>query len=552
MNMSVETEKARYQFLLKALGIQKKSVLSTSEEERKMLCRLLEKNETEVLFLLGVGALTCIDEILDWIDTKTSREVVLLEESLESLNAMLDEKGAERFLLHPRCSLRVKMPECTREEYLAEIAGEFASDAVECAAFGAMANNLAEYEFQLRKNASFQFFGLQEDMEYHRLVENVAKNIPAIKRASLFDKWPPIFKGRTAIVCGAGPSLGIYYSLLRNVQGEYPIIAGGSAISLLTHAGIVPDLGVAVDPNETELDRLRTLDRGMPLIFSGRLHPGVLANHPGPAIYYTSQTGGFFEKGIVEALQLNYHAEEYALFQSTTIASMCLEVGCKLGCDTLVLIGFDLAFSGGERYPKEVPESFGETEMPHIRSHLKRIKDINRHGREVETTVLWKMERDALGRLVQQRKKQKFLSLPHEGLVVPGVVMRESLPSPGRPFRALLAETIQHHLHSHASSIDAFLEQIKKSLKASGQIIEQILLEIERETPRYPRIDVLFMDLHEEQAYEVFLQSTLATIERLVSRKIYDFKSLKNKCLYIVSLINQYLDILNKAEPLVE
>jgi|GEM_PF-2596426 len=545
MSLQLHNERIRHQFLLQALGVTRKSKATVSNRERSALESLLLGTNAEVVFLLGVGAVQCIHELLRWVDEKEIRELVMLEESLEAVNGFLDVPFADMFIEHPRCSLKVKMPSSTRKEYLEEVAEEFASDAVECIAFGEMEAFREEYEYQLRKDASFEYFGLQEDVEYHRLVENIVGNIPAVSRATLFDNWGKVFDGATVIICGAGPSLAEHYDVLKKAKDDFPIIAGGSAIALLTNEGIIPDLGVAVDPNETELDRLSELDPKMPLIFSGRLHPGVLKQHSGPVVYYTARTGGPFENGIIDALGLSFDTNESALFQSTTIASMCIEVACRLGCNKAILVGFDLAFSGGERYPKKLPKKFGEVSLPKERSHQKVLFEPNRHNAPVETTVLWKMERDALARLVAARQEHSFASLPHDGLVLPGVPFVASLPEEGAPFREKLERAISTNTHAHSGKIEAYLSKVKKSLACAKGILERISAEIEKDKPKNPLIDVLLMDLHEEFAYEIFLKTTMATLERLIERKIYDFKSLKNKCLYLIKLINTYIDILN-------
>ncbi len=536
--------------LFQMLDVTPSTPSPTLREEKNDLEEALKKSHTELLVLLGCEVLSELPAVLKWLSKNPLREVLLLDESASKLYGFLSDVRAEPFLHHIRCNYKVKLPEAQREAYIEEVAQEYPSDRMDIVSFGEMKKCAPFYEYALRSSASYRFFGMQEEVGYTRLVSNVAKNLPFIVNASPIDTWNPIFSSQTVIVCGAGPSLETQYDLLRDVQGEYPIIAGGSAIALLAKEGICPDLNVAVDPNEVEVERLQVRNRESPFVFSGRLHPEVLATHTGPLVYYGSPSGGTFELDIIEALDIPLADEKLIFYQSTTVASMCLEIACMLGAAHVVLLGFDLAYSGGRRYPKNLPSSFGDISHEHGKSHLMPLQEVNRHGAQVETNVLWKMERDALQKFIAATPHVSFSSMNHDGLPLFGAPFTDTLPANNASYAKSLpklSSALQLRIPHASSRVEVLLQAFLESLQRVRDTLNVLRRELQSERPRKGLIDVYMHDVQSERAYKAFYQSMLGSIERLIERGVYKFNPLNDKWLYCIEVTDEYINILNNA-----
>jgi hypothetical protein len=179
-----------------------------------------------------------------------------------------------------------------------------------------------------------------------RYLANVIRNAPAIVAGSDVRALTNAFPGVPAVIAAAGPSLDNAIDDLRAVQGRAVFIAVDTALRPLLHAGLTPHLVVGADPGtanarhfqelpdcpDTWLLSESALDRAATSIFDGRTFWFRLAkHHPWPFLH---------ELGIETGLMEMWGSVLTAAFQ----------VACLAGCDPIVMVGADLAFTGGRPY----------------------------------------------------------------------------------------------------------------------------------------------------------------------------------------------------------
>jgi hypothetical protein len=153
------------------------------------------------------------------------------------------------------------------------------------------------------------------------------------------------FQGVPAIVAAAGPTLDQNIEHLQPLKNRALIIAVDTALRPLRAAGIHPHLVVAVDPSERNAQHLIGVDSaGSWLVCEGSVDPRVLAafgnrvfgfkvsdHHPWPWL----RTLGF-ERGTLRAWG--------------SVVTTAFDLACEMGCDPIVFIGTDLAYTDGLHY----------------------------------------------------------------------------------------------------------------------------------------------------------------------------------------------------------
>jgi len=187
-----------------------------------------------------------------------------------------------------------------------------------------------------------------------RYLTNVVRNIPAIAGGGDVRALTNAFQGIPAVIAAAGPSLDAAMPELQRMAGRGLLIAVDTALRPLLHAGIAPHLVVAVDPSilnarhfqalpdcsETWLIAESALDRSATMHFDERTFwLRVSKHHPWP---WLNQCG-------IDVGQIDVWG---------SVLTAALQVAILAGCDPIVLVGADLAFTGGRPYCRSTTYEF--------------------------------------------------------------------------------------------------------------------------------------------------------------------------------------------------
>lgn len=179
-----------------------------------------------------------------------------------------------------------------------------------------------------------------------RYLLNTLANMPAIAVegdvASLTDR----FTGVPAIVVAAGPSLDAALPYLQTLQERALIVAVDTTLRPLQVAGIRPHLVVAVDPSELNARHLLGIEdtEGSWLVSEGSIDPRVFPEFAGRAFTFKVsdhqpwpwlRTQGV-DRGTLRAWG--------------SVLTTAFDLACVAGCDPIVFVGADLAYTGGVHY----------------------------------------------------------------------------------------------------------------------------------------------------------------------------------------------------------
>ncbi len=147
-------------------------------------------------------------------------------------------------------------------------------------------------------------------------------------------------KGGSAVIFGAGPSLpGFASDFTQDEQAKNTIYATSlQALPALRHNGITPDFCMAIDYSEGMLKIYNTLDmewaRDIPLIYSTKIQPEVLARYPGPTI-------PLWTMGGISSFVMN--EMELVLDAGGNVGVSILRFLRYCGVDNFLMVGQDFA-----------------------------------------------------------------------------------------------------------------------------------------------------------------------------------------------------------------
>lgn len=152
-------------------------------------------------------------------------------------------------------------------------------------------------------------------------------------------------KDLPAIVVAAGPSLEKNVDLLKTVKGKALVIVVDSAIKTVYSRGIIPDIVITID-NQKPL-RLFDADgiEDAFLFADGAANTDVFdAIHPRNLIFYSSAST------IWDRLFASENTQIKEVYSGGSVALDALAMSIVMGFKKVILIGQDLALTGGKQY----------------------------------------------------------------------------------------------------------------------------------------------------------------------------------------------------------
>lgn len=152
------------------------------------------------------------------------------------------------------------------------------------------------------------------------------------------------FKNIPVIVVAAGPSLDKNIKYLKWVKNKAVTIVVGTALKKVLSEGIEPDFIMGIDGGEPNWEHFRRAEYAeYPFVYEPMVNPKILDYHKGTEIVFVSQNiVGLWGEYIL--------GEKGFAKMGGSVAISAYDFGVRLGGNPVVLLGQDLAFSGGKSH----------------------------------------------------------------------------------------------------------------------------------------------------------------------------------------------------------
>lgn len=272
---------------------------------------------------------------------------------------------------------------------------------------------------------------------------NTIRNLPVVSRARPVSDWFGAQEGMPAIVAAAGPSLDFNKREMLDVRDRAVVIAADTALRPLLLEGVEPDFVVAVDPGEVNARTLSEIPDcpRTRLIAEGSLSPRsferfdgrtwlfrVAAHEPWPWLL-----GHGIDPGMLHAWG--------------SVLVTAFDFAVRLGCDPIVIVGADLAYSREQPYCRDTiyePDWQRQVEAGTPLSRVWRertanatlvVDDVN--GDRVRTTAALVAFRDAVVQAAARLNGRRVVNATGAGILAGRGIAQgrvsELAASPSRP-----------------------------------------------------------------------------------------------------------------------
>ncbi|WP_010243147.1 motility associated factor glycosyltransferase family protein [Acetivibrio cellulolyticus] len=209
-------------------------------------------------------------------------------------------------------------------------------------------------------------------------VHNNIKNLNSIKEASNADELSGKFKGVPGILVSAGPSLKKNAHLLKELGQKCVIMAAGTAVTILQDFGVTPHFMMGIDAAEGEGKmHEKVLNKDIYFLYSNQVSTYSIENYEGPKFLMNYPmdlyTYEFFKFARIKS---------DFFFSGPSVANTCFDMLYKMGCNPIILIGQDLAYTDGSNYANEENGTVSKM-IDENKSGYVLLKDI--YGKDVYT-----------------------------------------------------------------------------------------------------------------------------------------------------------------------
>lgn len=459
-------------------------------QEAKAWFARLDLRKATVLFVYGVGSGDYYEAAKEWLKD-SGHYLVFLEDDLEVLYRLFETEQGEAILYDKQVRLRLFGHFNVMEEIWASLAETFVLREYIVTALQSYEIERKEILDQIKAALSF-WFSTHRMMHaeiarygqhfFTNLYQNLLLLPDAYRANGLFGKFP----GIPAIICGAGPSLSKNLELLEKLKDRALIFAGGSAMNAVNSKGFNPHFGAGIDPNAAQVTRLiMNTAYEVPFFYRSRLNYNALSLVQGPHLYVTG-SGGY---RISNWLEKSLGIAGQDIDEGLNVINFTLSLACALGCNPIIFVGLDLAYSEGLSYYEGVvshPTHDRRRDFLTKTTGDELLLKADIYGNPVNTHWKWISESLWFTKFVRDHPDLLFINATEGGIGIPGV--------PNKP----LHEVVEHLLLRRFDLDSRVHGEIQNSqmpdslvLDRINELIEVISTSLDRSEKYCDRLQIL-------------------------------------------------------------
>lgn len=319
--------------------------------EAKRWFAQLDLDKVSVLYVYGIGLGYYYEAAKGWLQEE-DHYMVFLENDLEVIHRFFETERATQFLQDPRVRLCYFSHFGPLDPMWGSLTQLFGLRVFRFSALEYYARIHERLLLEIQSSLEFwenitQAYESEHEALGQPFYANFYRNISLLPHAHRANALFHQFEKVPAIICGAGPSLDKNIEFLKTLKDRALIFAGGTSMNALNSRGFLPHFGLGIDPNPAQLTRLiMNTAFETPFLYRNRLYHEALRLVQAPTLYVTG-TGGYRLSNWLEG-QLGISGEDVS--EGFNVINFSLSLAYAFGCNPIIFVGVDLAYSGGQSY----------------------------------------------------------------------------------------------------------------------------------------------------------------------------------------------------------
>lgn len=324
----------------------------TEELARKWVETLGELQRDTPVLMMGVGNFTYLKELAE--QTENPLTIVVYEPSLQIFRKFLEMTDIQKWMEKHLIIFWVDGLEGMDAKSMGDIINQVLKyELLDSAKYFILPNYEVFFpeetvlfvkscrDTALKELSIYQTNKLFSEVMVKNLFSNARYLCDGYKTTQLVEVIPRDIPG---IVVAAGPSLNKNIHELKKAKGKAFIFAVDTAIKPLLQAGIIPDMFAVIDAlKPIELVQMEEA-RDIPLLTTLNAAPEVLNYHRGMKFFFNE--GYLFAEDIFE--KSGHRTGDVS--SGGSVATNIFSLFYKIGIETVILVGQDLAYTGNKSY----------------------------------------------------------------------------------------------------------------------------------------------------------------------------------------------------------
>lgn len=442
----------------------------------------LDLGGVDLLYVYGVGLGYYYQAAQDWLRADEDHHIIFLEDDPEVLRLLLETEIGKQILYDKQARL-YGLTGTEKDHHIFEsLAIHFVFNQYLVTALELYAKNHREKLSSLE--STLGYFNISSSCTASELqsysktfFKNFYRNMLKLPQSYLADSLFGKFTDIPAIICAAGPSLDKNIDVLAKLSDRALILAGGTSVNILNSRNILPHFGIGVDPNWFQQTRLiANKSYEVPFFYRNRMHFEAFNTIHGPRLYLTGaggyKTSEWFEKKL--GINGEFVDEGY------NVINLGLSIAHKLGCNPIILVGVDLAYSEGRSYASGLlshPLHDFKRDFQTKRKDEELLLRTDIYGKPIYTLWKWMMESAWYGKFAASHAHVSIVNATEGGIGFPGIPnlnlsdIAEYLLPQKYDFRSLIHGEIQNSPLPKTVT----LENVKKLMTELTESLERII-----------------------------------------------------------------------------
>ena len=202
--------------------------------------------------------------------------------------------------------------------------------------------------FEIAKNILAEVIGNKNTFAFQMPIASCALlyNINKILQSARIEQLSGIYKGKTAIILCAGPSLEKNIEIIKNNQNKFVTFALSPTLKLLKKHNITPDFIISID-SINNLKHFDNIEVQNSYLIAEAFTFADVVNLQYKKVFFYISDGNFFNYWLRKHLKINNNLKTLGTSSYTALWSAVL-----MGFSKIILVGQDLAYSSGKCYAK--------------------------------------------------------------------------------------------------------------------------------------------------------------------------------------------------------
>lgn len=300
--------------------------------------------------------------------------------------------------------------------------------------------------------------------------KNLIKNLPSIAKSYDLAQHHNKYKDIPAVIVSAGPSLEKNIQHLKDFKGI--VLTGSRNLESIYKHGVKPHFLVSVDPSVELFEQLRTAKVNDEVLVTTPIASyDIIQNNKGPQYFI----GVPYERKIINEL---FNKDIPFLSAGGSVATVCCSLAYLLGCNPIIVIGQDLAFTNNKLHADGCGgEDADEREI--------RIKRPGYYGGEVETSHSFDTFKNWFEWFVKTAGETTCINATEGGVRIEGM-LQKSFKEVVEEYSHIQVPHIEHKKDTHTKKYDMVaimttLKQNMEQLISLAQIGQRKAKQLEKE-----------------------------------------------------------------------